>query len=100
MGLRGRVITVFDLGVVLGRGSVLQRGLDHRILVLDHHERVVGLAVDAIAEIARNEAALLSAPPEKGVSEAVRDAVVGVGVLGDRQYLALNPDSILSRLLA
>src|SRR6185369_3691082 len=32
MGLRGRVITVFDLGVVLGRGRVLQRP-DHRILV-------------------------------------------------------------------
>ena len=52
MGLRGRVITVFDLGIVLGRRSVLHR--DYRILVVDHDERVAGLAVDSVAEIERN----------------------------------------------
>ncbi len=98
MGLRGRVITVFDLGVVLGRGSVLQRP-DHRILVLDYDERVAGLAVDGVAEIARNEAALLSAPPNSGLVESVRDAVVGMGMLGEKPYLALDPNSILRRLL-
>ena len=96
MGLRGRVITVFDLGVVLGRGRVLQRP-DHRILVVDHNERVAGLAVDHVAEIARNEAALLSAPPES-MTESTRD-VVGVGMLNGKPYLALDPNSILSRLL-
>ena len=97
MGLRGRVITVFDLGIVLARRTVLHR--DYRILVIDHNERVAGLAVDSVAEIARNEAAVLAAPPEEGVLESVRDAVVGVGQLDGRQFLALDPNCILNRLL-
>ena len=97
MGLRGRVITVFDLGIVLGRRSVLCR--DYRILVVDHNERVAGLAVDAVAEIARNEAAVLTAPSEEGVSDSLRDAVVGIGQLEGKRFLALDPNCILSRLL-
>ena len=99
MGLRGRVITVFDMGIILGRASAL-RAADYRILVLDHEDRVAGLAVEAVTEIARGQAAILTAPEQPLELGTVQDAVVGVGMLAGRQFLALDPNRILSRLLA
>ena len=98
MGLRGRVITVFDIGLLLGCPSALRGGIDYRILVLDHDERVAGLAVDRIEEIVREDAAVLSST---GVMPAgiVGAAFAGVGRVGERQFFALDPTRILSRLL-
>jgi len=101
MGLRGRVITVFDLGVVLGLDPA-RRLPDHRILVLDLGERVVAVMVDAIEGIARDQAALLQPLEQKTPfrAETVRGDVVGVGTLEGQRYFALDPERILKRLLA
>lgn len=99
MGLRGRVITVFDMGPVLGLSSAL-RLPDYRTIVLDHEQRIVGIAVDQIEAIAHAEAAVLQpAEAMQGESEAVREDIVGVGSLDGRPFLALDPNRILSRLL-
>lgn len=44
IGLRGRVVTVFDLAVLLG-GSPVDLGGDYRILVVETGSGTVGLAV-------------------------------------------------------
>jgi purine-binding chemotaxis protein CheW len=101
IGLRGRVVTAFDLGVVLELEPA-RRLPDHRILVLDHGERVVAIAVDSIVGIARQDSAQLHQVAEEslGNAEAVRADVVGVGSLEGKRFLALDPDRILKRLLA
>ncbi len=101
MGLRGRVVTAFDMGVVLGLEPA-RRLPDHRILVIDHVDRVVAIAVDAIVGIARHHSALLRelAGDALGKAEVVGADVVGVGTLEGKRYLALDPNRILKRLLA
>jgi purine-binding chemotaxis protein CheW len=54
LGLRGRVLTVFDLGVLLG-GPPVEAGGDHRILVVRAAGRVVGLAVTEASTIGGGE---------------------------------------------
>jgi purine-binding chemotaxis protein CheW len=51
IAVRGRVITVFDLGVILG-GPAAAASADHRLLMLDLGDVRVGGAVDAVIEIA------------------------------------------------
>jgi purine-binding chemotaxis protein CheW len=100
MALQGRAITAFDLGVVIGLRSVL-RLPDYRVLVLDVEERVLALAVDAIVGIASEQSALLRpVESELGRLELIRMDVVGMGTLEGERFLALDPNRILSRLLA
>jgi len=100
MGLRGRVITVFDMGVVLGL-SPSRLVDDHRTLVIEHGTRVVGLLVDGIVGIAHGYGAVLSdVPASMGELDAIRDVVAGVGTHGEQAYLALACDRILDRLLS
>ncbi len=100
IGLQGLVVTAFDLGILLGLSSAL-RLPDYRVLVLDHGDRAIGLAVDVVVGIARGQAALLQpVSGELGRLESIRPDVVGVGELEGNRYLALDPHRIVNRLLA
>lgn len=100
MGLRGRVITVFDMGVLLGMGPSRQVE-DHRTLVVEHGNRVVGVLVDRIIEIAHGYGAVLTAVPESlGELDSIRGDVVGMGTQGGQTYLALACERMLERLLS
>jgi purine-binding chemotaxis protein CheW len=61
--LRGRIITVIDLGVRLGLGSV-ETGPENRILIADWKGEPVGLLVDRVTDAVALEAGGLEpAPP-------------------------------------
>lgn len=97
LGLRGRVITVFDLGVFLGLSSALQVP-DHRIVVLELGERVAAFMVDRIVEVVRGDAAAI----EAGTSPQLlvgSDAIEGIGYLDEVPWYSLDVHTILARLL-
>jgi chemotaxis signal transduction protein len=99
MAVQGRVVTVFDLGRVLGLASALRLS-DYRVLMLDHGDRVLAVVVDAVLGIAREQAAMLQTDPgELGRLESLRSEVLGAGTYEAVPYLALDPNRILSRLL-
>ena len=100
VGLRGRVVTAFDMGVVVGAAPA-QSVPDYRLLVLDYGERVVAIAVDAVVGIARELGAALEpvGATALGQLDSVRGDVIGVGMLEGERYLALDPERILKRLL-
>lgn len=62
IGVRGRVLTVFDLCGLLGE-SPIDTGRDHRILVVKAADRVVGLAVPDVATVAESEAGAVAEGP-------------------------------------
>src|SRR5207237_5797389 len=100
LGLRGRVITVFDFGAVLG----LRRATDfpdHRLLLLDHGERVTGFAVEEIVAVARAEARELTDDDRaEPLLERLGADVLGVvSVESEAPFYAVDADSILSRLM-
>lgn len=97
IGFRGRVITVFDLGVVLGlRGAGTLP--DHRLLLLDVGTRRVAAAVDDVVSIAR---AKLEPRPSADLYDGPASAgVLGLGRGEDGIFTALDPDPLLQHLLA
>jgi chemotaxis signal transduction protein len=87
-GVRGRVVTVFDLGAVLG----LRRAAtfpDHRLLLMDLGLRRIGGAVEDVVDIA----------PARVEREAGAAGVVGTGYMTDAEFTALDPHMLLGRLL-
>lgn len=99
VGIRGRVVTVFDFGIVIGGESSVKKP-DHRMLVLFVQGRRVAAVVDEIVAVSRVVSSVL---PLDGESlrpyDIDRDDLVGIGALDDRPFLALDPDRILGRLL-
>jgi len=99
VGIRGRVHTVFDFGIILGSRSALAAP-DYRLLVLVVADRRVAVVVDEIIAVSREPAQILPlADALPGTGNADRADFVGTGVFGDRSFLALDPERILGRLL-
>ncbi len=62
LNLRGRIVTVIDLGIRLSLGTS-QRGEEGRIIILDDGGESVGLMVDRIADVIRIDPQELTPPP-------------------------------------
>ncbi|MGH7507708.1 MAG: chemotaxis protein CheW [Longimicrobiales bacterium] len=99
-GVRGRVVTVFDLGVVLaGRRSAAV--CDHRLMLVERGERLVGAAVDEV--VAVTYAATEPFAPNTPILEGLplrRDDAIGAGTIEEQSFILLDIDAILGRLLA
>ena len=99
IGVRGRVVTAFDLGAALAlRPSATEES--HRVILVEHGERVFALVVDGIVAVARADAAELPLDAEALQSLDInRDDLIGIGALGDQPFLAIDQERVLARLL-
>lgn len=88
VGVRGRLVTVFDMGAVLGLRSAASLP-DHRLLLMDLGARRIGAVVEDVIDIA-------PAQIESGEGAA---GVVGRGRMQDADFTALDPQVLLGRLL-
>lgn len=97
VGIRGRVHTVFDFGVILHGRSALETP-DYRMLVLAVGGRRVAVVVDDIVAVSRETAKLepFAEAPPPGIESA---DIVGTAMLDGRSFLVLDPVRILGRLL-
>lgn len=93
IAVRGRVVTVFDLSVVLARRPAATVP-DHRLLLVDHRGRAVGFAVDAVVTIAPAEIRHVTEPPLP-----IAEDVIGIGDIDHQRFAALDLDHLLGRLL-
>lgn len=88
VALRGRVVTVFDLGAILGlRGAATLP--DHRLLLLQLGARRVGAAVEDVLDIA----------PARVETQQGQPGILGIGYTEDVTFTALDPVALLERLL-
>jgi chemotaxis signal transduction protein len=108
-GVRGRVLTVFDLGVVLGLPAA-SLGPDHRLLIIDLDGRRVGAAVDEVVTIVssavqQDRAGSMDAVRAGPVADAAAaagsldQAVAGTGTCDAGDFTALLPELLLNPLL-
>ena len=99
VGLRGRIVTVLDLGAIIGlRPSAAHE--DHRLVLLEHDGRVIGMAVDSMVAVTRAAARDLSLGKEnRAVFDIEKEEVIGVGSLEGRPFTALDPAPMIRRLL-
>jgi purine-binding chemotaxis protein CheW len=88
VGVRGRLVTVFDMGAVLGLRSAASLP-DHRLLLMDLGARRIGAVVEDVIDIA---------PAQIEGAEGAA-GVVGRGRMQDADFTALDPQVLLGRLL-
>ena len=99
VGLRGRILTVLDLGAILGLAPSGVRE-DHRLVLLEYESRVVGMAVDAMVAVTRASARELSLGRDaRAMFDIESDEVIGVGSLNGRPFTAIDPIPVIRRLL-
>jgi len=97
--LRGKVLTVFDLGGVLGLGHSCVSG-SHQLLHLAHDERLAAFAVDRVVGVKRAAVEELSIDAATLRSLDIDpDGVMGIGVHDGTPYILLDPDHLFRRLL-
>lgn len=98
-GIRGRIVTAFDLGAALGLRPAAEQP-DHRLLLIECGDHVVAGAVDEVLAV---RTAAPAPPPKRGGPlrglKLDRDAVVGVGETTEGTFVALDSDRILGDLL-
>jgi purine-binding chemotaxis protein CheW len=91
--LRGRIVTVIDLAVRLGLGTVAP-GADNRILIVESQNEPVGLLVDAVAdtELVTDGNVL---PPPPNINGVQSQNLTGVCRQGERLVALLELDAVL-----
>ena len=98
-GIRGRVVTVFDFGVLLV-GSASAQKPEHRLLVVVVAGKRVAVLVDEIIAVTREAAGVLPLAAEALKPYDIERAdVIGIGAHEEQPFLALDPDHILVPLL-
>ena len=91
VNLRGRILTVFDLGVRLGLGTRMIGPGTHNV-ILKHNP--VGLLVDGIEDVVQVKANKIG-PPPANVGGIARDFLDSVVELDDELLLVLSAPKLL-----
>ncbi|MBI4790246.1 MAG: chemotaxis protein CheW [Chloroflexi bacterium] len=92
INLRGRVVQVMDLRTRLGFTS-RPPNLDHRIMVVENGDSILGLIVDAISDVRTIPGEWIETSDP---SSAITNLVTSVARFDDRLIAILNLDTLLS----
>lgn len=99
INLRGRLVTVLDLGGRLGLPAASAHP-GHSLVILDHGATRVGLAVEEVAGIVEVDPEALGVAAESLRSLHIdREYLRGVGEADDRLFIALDTGAILRSAL-
>lgn len=100
INLRGRIVTVVDLGARLGLRAA-SAAPEHSIVVLEHAGRLVGMAVEEVSRIVRADLENLEMGADLLRSLRIdRSYLLGVGETDGRIFVAVDPDEIIRPILA
>jgi purine-binding chemotaxis protein CheW len=99
VNLRGRIVTVVDLGARLRLPPASARA-DHSIVIVEHGGKLVGMAVEDVARIVDVDPGALQTPAETLRSLRIDRAYLrGIGEADDRIFVAVEPGEILGPIL-
>jgi len=100
INLRGRIVTVVDLGARLNLPAA-SRIPEHSIVIVEHRGRLVGMAVEEVARIVAVDPATLAESADQLRSLHIDRAYLrGVGEVDDEIFVAVDPDEIFDPILA
>jgi purine-binding chemotaxis protein CheW len=94
VNLRGKIVTILDLGLRLGFAKVVPSG-DSRIFIIEDRNEFVGLLVDRVDEVVEVERDQWQAPPAN-VRFGQGRFFQGVYRTGGRAITVLDPGPILA----
>ncbi|HEX5724164.1 MAG TPA: chemotaxis protein CheW [Longimicrobiaceae bacterium] len=99
INLRGRIVTVVDLGARLGLPPA-HADPDHSIVIVEHRGKLVGMAVAEVARIALVDPETLQTSAEALRSLRIDRAYLrGVGETDDEIFVAVDPDAVFDPVL-
>jgi purine-binding chemotaxis protein CheW len=93
MNLRGRILPVLELRTRLGHAPLVP-GPKARVVVAEVHGRVLGLLVDAVAQVLKIPSDRVVPPPDDARSAAA-DYLTGVAQLDGRLIILLDLERML-----
>lgn len=100
INLRGRIVTVIDLGARL-KLAPASAGPDHSIVIVEHRGRLAGLAVEEVSRIVDvDTAALRDAASTLRALRIDREYLRGVGETDGQVFVAVDPDEIIAPILS
>jgi purine-binding chemotaxis protein CheW len=94
VNLRGKIVTILDLGMRLGMPKLVP-GADCRVLIVDDRGEFVGLLVDAVEEVIEVDGSTKEQPPANTSSTQAR-YFSGVCRAGKRVIALLDVRQVLS----
>lgn len=99
INLRGRIVTVLDLGARLGLAPSAAHP-EHSVVVLEHAGRPVGMAVEEVSRIVRADLDRLEMRADLlRAFQVDRAHLLGVGEVEDRIFVAVDTDEIFRPVL-
>jgi purine-binding chemotaxis protein CheW len=99
INLRGRIVTVIDLGARLHLPPS-SAAAGHSIVIVEHRDRLVGMAVEEVARIVAVDPETLQTSAEVLRSLRIDRAYLrGVGEVDDEIFVAVDPDEIFGAIL-
>jgi purine-binding chemotaxis protein CheW len=100
INLRGRIVTVVDLGARLRLPSAAANP-DHSVVIVEHRGKLAGLAVEEVSRIVDvDPAALQDAAVALRALKIDRAYLRGVGEAGGQVFVAVDPDEIIAPILS
>jgi purine-binding chemotaxis protein CheW len=100
INLRGRIVTVLDLGARLGLEPASAHP-EHSVVIVEHGGRLAGLAVGEVSRIVDVDPdALTDAAEALRALRVERAYLRGVGEAGGEVFVAVDPDRIIAPILS
>jgi purine-binding chemotaxis protein CheW len=100
INLRGRIVTVLDLGARLGLAPAAADP-DHSVVIVEHDARLAGLAVGEVSRIIDVDPdALSDAATALRALRIDRAYLRGVGEADGEVFVAVEPDPIIAPILS
>lgn len=100
INLRGRIVTVVDLGARLGLAPA-SADADHSVVIVEHGGRLVGLAVGEVSRIVDADPAALDDSAQALKALRIERAYLrGIGEADGEVFVAVDPDRIIDPILS
>jgi purine-binding chemotaxis protein CheW len=100
INLRGRIVTVIDLGARL-KLAPASANPEHSIVIVEHRGRLAGLAVEEVSRIVDvDTGALQDAAATLRALRIDRAYLRGVGETDGQVFVAVDPDEIIAPILS
>ena len=94
VNLRGTIVPIVDMRLKFGCSKAEYNSFTV-VIVLNLHQRIVGIVVDSVSDVMELAADNVKAAPDiESVIDS--DAVLGLGSLGDRMLILLDIERLMS----